>query len=156
MADKIWASDQLSEKHGLVNSYDVILLSLLFGLLLGIIYLIAVMIAPKLMTYAVFFLAALVLLAAGLTILLKPVNLFNPHFWNIILGVFLILFGLFLVVFFICYSHEIELSAIFMSHANIFLKETILVFGYIPLFLLFTAGLFVLFLWQYIAFGTFY
>ena len=105
MADKIWASDQLSDKHGLVNSYDVILLSLLFGLLLGILYLIAVVLAPKLMTYAVFFLAAVVLLAGGLVILIKPVNVINPSFWNIVLGVFLILFGLFLVLFFVCYRN---------------------------------------------------
>ena len=43
-----------------------------------------------------------------------------------------------------------------MNHANIFLKETVLVFAYIPLFLLLTAGLVVLFVWQYVAFGTFY
>ena len=43
-----------------------------------------------------------------------------------------------------------------MVHANNFLKETPLVLGYIPLFLLLTAGLVVLFIWQYIAFGTFH
>lgn len=42
-----------------------------------------------------------------------------------------------------------------MHHANIFLKETPAVFAYIPLFLILTAGLVVLFVWQYVAFGTF-
>ena len=93
----------MSEKHGLVNSYDIILLSLLFGLLIGLLYLVFMMIAPKLMTYAVFFLATIVLLIIGLVILLKPVNLIQPNFWNIVIAAVLILFGLFFVIFFLCY-----------------------------------------------------
>jgi hypothetical protein len=156
LVDKIWNSPQLAEKHGLISSYDVILLSLLFGLLVGMVYLVLVMIVPKLMTYAVFFLAAIMLLVIGLFIFLRPVSFFQPLFWNYIIAGLLILFSLFLVIFFLCYRREIELSSIFMVHANNFIKETPLVLAYIPLFLLLTAGLVVLFVWQYIAFGTFH
>jgi hypothetical protein len=59
------------------------------------------------MTYAVFVLAALVLLASALYILIKPVTLFgsNNNFWNILLVVGL--FILFLVYLFYigCYKN---------------------------------------------------
>lgn len=41
-----------------------------------------------------------------------------------------------------------------MNYANIFLKESFGVFGFIPLFLIFSFGLVVLCVWQYVAFGT--
>jgi hypothetical protein len=43
-----------------------------------------------------------------------------------------------------------------MKHSDIFLKETPLVYLYIPLFIILTIGLLVLIIWQYIAFGTQY
>lgn len=43
-----------------------------------------------------------------------------------------------------------------MQHGNTFLKSDPMVFAYIPLFLFLTAGLIVLIVWQYIAFGTAY
>ena len=41
-----------------------------------------------------------------------------------------------------------------MEYGCQFLKQTPVVFAYIPLFLLFTAGLLVLIIWQYVAFGS--
>lgn len=41
-----------------------------------------------------------------------------------------------------------------MVYANTCLKETPAVYAYIPLFMIFNFGLFVLCVWQYVAFGT--
>lgn len=41
-----------------------------------------------------------------------------------------------------------------MYYSNVFLKENLIIFAYIALFLLLSAGLVVLCIWQYIAFGT--
>jgi hypothetical protein len=43
-----------------------------------------------------------------------------------------------------------------MNYGNKFLKSDCKVWLYIPLFLILTAGLIVLIVWQYIAFGTTY
>ena len=69
-------------------------LSLLIGLLIGIIFLALVMLAPKIAIYLVFIGAFIVLLFAGIFILAKPVRFFHPNFWNILLGIILIIAAL--------------------------------------------------------------
>ena len=130
------------------------LLSLLIALFVGIIFLVLTLICPKPMVYIAFILVFIVLLFAGIFVLAHPVKFFNPDGWNIVFGIFLILVALCFIGYICCYRKELELSAIFMDHATKFLRETPLVFAYIPLFLILTFGLIVLIVWQYVAFGT--
>lgn len=46
------------------------------------------------------------------------------------------------------------MASIFLTHSNNFLKDKPILFAYIPLFILFSFGLFVLCVWQFIAFGS--
>ena len=152
----MWNSPQTQVKYSILKSMDVMWLSLIIALCLGIIFLVLVSLAPKVMIYLVFVGAFIVLMFAGIFILAKPVSIFHPNVWNIITGILLIIASLCFLAYIGCYRKELELAAIFMKHANTFLKETPIVFAYIPLFILLTIGLVVLCVWQYVAFGTQY
>lgn len=156
IADHLWSQPQISIKNSILQSIDIILLSLLFGLCVGIIYMVLVTCCPKIMLKLVFVGVFLLLLFAGIFILAKPINFFHPNVWNILLGVALIITGLVFLAYMACNSRELQLAGIFLEHGNIFLKTDPLVWAYIPLFLILTAGLIVLIVWQYIAFGTVY
>lgn len=104
VADHIWTSPQLSVKSAILNSIDVILLSLLFGLLLGLIYLGLVVCLPKLMIRLAFIGAFVVLLFAGIFILAKPVQLFSNNLWNILLAVLLIIMAITFLIYMLCYN----------------------------------------------------
>lgn len=106
------------------------------------------------MTLLSFSFAFLILLASGIYIILRPVHLFGADILTIVLAVGLVLVGVAYVMYMIFYKKEIELASIFMEHSNSFLRESYLVYLYIPLFLVFTIGFLVLITWQFIAFGT--
>jgi hypothetical protein len=124
------------------------------GFLVGLLYLALVGCFPKYMTLLSFGLGFLVLLASGLYIIFQNVHLFGNNIWTVILAVLLILLGIAYVFYMIFYRKQIELGSIFIHHSNNFLRESYLVFLYIPLFLCFTIGFLVLIVWQFIAFGT--
>jgi Ca2+/Na+ antiporter len=154
VANHIWSQPQISVKDSILHALDVILLSLLFGLCIGIVYMALVACCPSTMVKFVFVGVAILALFAGIFILVKPIEFFYPKIWNILLGVALIITGLVFLLYLCCHSREVALSGIFMNHGNRFLRSDCLVWLYIPLFLLLTLGLIVLILWQYIAFGT--
>jgi hypothetical protein len=154
LSDHIWSQPQISIKNSILNSIDVILLSLLFGLCLGIIYMVLVTCCPKLMIRLVFIGLFVLLMFAGIFILAKPISFFNPNVWNILLAVALMLTAIIFLIYMGCNGRELNLAGIFLEHGNTFLKTDPFVWAYIPLFLLLTAGLIVLVVWQYIAFGT--
>jgi hypothetical protein len=76
--------------------------ALFIGFLVGLLYLALVGCFPKYMTLVAFGLAFLVLLAAGLYILFRPVQLFSPYFWNILIVVGLILVGIGYLIYMSC------------------------------------------------------
>lgn len=104
VAKHIWESPQLSVKDSILNAMDIILLSLLFGLLLGSIYLVLVVCFPKLMIRLAFIGAFLALLFAAILILAKPVYLFSNNIWNILLAVLLLLMAITFLMYMFCYS----------------------------------------------------
>lgn len=154
LAENLWSQPQLSVKNSILNSLDLIMLSLLFGFCLGVIYMVLVACCPKIISKLVFVAVFIALLIAGIFVLAKPVRLFTPNIWNILLGVALIIAALVFLIYLACHSRELTASGIFLDNANKFLAADPLVFGYIPLFIILTFGLIVLIVWQYIAFGT--
>jgi len=138
----------------LTHGYDVVRFSLLAGFLVGLLYLALVGCFPKHLTNFSFGLAFLILLASGLYISLRPVHLFGNNIWTIILAVILIILGIAYALYMIVYRKDIDLGSILNYHSNNFLKESYLVYLYVPLFLVLTIGFLVLICWQFIAFGT--
>ena len=82
---------------------DVIWLSLIIALCIGILYLVLVALAPKPMIYLAFIGAFIVLLFAGIFMLAKPVHAFHPNFWNIFIPIILIIAGLAFLIHLGCY-----------------------------------------------------
>ena len=154
LANKIWNSPQLEIKNSILHSIDLILISLLIGLCLGIIFMMLVLCCPKLMTFLVFVTTFILLLVAGILVLVQRVSIFSPNVWNILFGVFLIISALCYLAFLGCFRKELKFAGVFMHYGCQFLKQTPIVFAYIPLFLLFTVLLLVLIIWQYVAFGS--
>jgi len=106
-SQKLFSQEQLGTKLTLVYGYDVVLFTLLIAFLIGILYLVLVSCLPKIMTYAVFVLAALVLLASALYIILKSVSLFgnNNSLWTILLVAGLFIVFLVFLFYLGCYKN---------------------------------------------------
>ena len=88
-----------------MGGYSTILLTLLIALGVGIIYLAAFILLPKIMTYAVFILAFVTLLIAGIILIVQPIKLleYSNSVWNLILGIILIIVSIILLIFFFCH-----------------------------------------------------
>lgn len=105
VANHLWTSPQIAVKDSILHSIDLILLSLLFGLCLGIIYMAMVTCCPKPMIRLVFVGVFIALMFAGIFILAKSVQFFTPNVWNILLAVALILTAISFLVYMFCYSN---------------------------------------------------
>lgn len=104
VANHLWSSPQIAVKDSILHSIDLILLSLLFGLCLGIIYMAAVTCCPKPMIRLAYVGVFISLMFAGIFILAKPVQFFSPNVWNILLGIALILTAITFLIYMICYN----------------------------------------------------
>lgn len=122
------------------------MISFVVALCVGLLYMILVACFPKLMTFAAFILAFIVLAVVGILMLTKPIQIFTG-FWHIFFAVVLMLFAILFLIFFCCYQKELEVAAIFMHHGNNFLKQNPLVYLWIPVFLILNFGLVVLCVW---------
>ena len=130
---------------------------MLIALCVGILYLVMMLLLPRPMTFAAFFLAFIVVIIGAVLLIVQPITLldYDSNTWNLILGVFFILLGLLILMFFFCYQQEIELASIFIFYSNVFLKESPAIFLYIVLYIICSFGLCVLCIWQFLAFGTY-
>jgi hypothetical protein len=80
---------------------------------------------------------------------------FNNHgTWKIIIAVVCFLLAIIIFSMFWFYSNELRLQGIFLDYACRFLHDASGTFAYIPLFLLLTAGLIALFVFQHLAFSS--
>lgn len=109
-------------------------------------------------TYLAFIMAFACLLAAAIILIVQPIKLLahDSNTVNILLGILFIVVAVVILIFFFCYQQEIELASIILNYANVFLKENIVIFAYIPLFAVMSFGLVVLCVWQFIAFGSYW
>lgn len=156
--NRLWNNHILSDKVSLLGGYAAILWSLLIGLCIGVIYLIAVVLLPRMITYLAFIMGFACLLTAAIILIVQPIKLlaYESNTPNILLGILFIIVAVVILIFFFCYQQEIELASIFLNYANVFLKENIIIFAYVPLFAVMSFGLVVLCIWQFIAFGSYW
>lgn len=75
----------------------------------GLLYLVLFILLPKIMSYLVFILCALTLLAAAIILLVQPIKLmaFENNTWNIIFGIILIILAIFIFAYIFCQSQEL-------------------------------------------------
>jgi uncharacterized membrane protein HdeD (DUF308 family) len=97
------------DKLSLIGGYDVILLAIPIGICVGLLYLIAFVLLPRMMTYFAFILAFGSLLAAAIILIVQPIGLLSRQSdtWNIIIGVVFIIVAVCLLIFFFCHQQEI-------------------------------------------------
>jgi hypothetical protein len=151
-----WSNPTFTAKMSGMHAYEIMLIGLAIGACVGLIYMIVFVLLPKITTYLAFVFCSLTLLAAGIVVIVQPIKLlaFSGNVWNIIIGIGLILLAICFMAFVFCQGREIELASIFLTYGNVFLKENFVLFAYILLFILFSFGLVVLCVWQFISFGS--
>lgn len=105
LKEKFWENEEFREKFDLVGAYDAIEWSLLIALCVGILYLLVVVLLPRVMTWAVFILASLLVLIGAIILLVQPIKLLDFHSstGNIVLGIIFIIMAILILVFFFCY-----------------------------------------------------
>lgn len=103
---RFWDNRILSEKMSLLGGYDSIIMAMIIGVCIGLIYLIAMVLLPRIMTYMAFILAFASLLTAAIILIAQPIKLlsYTTNTWNIVLGIFFIVLALCLLIFFFCYQ----------------------------------------------------
>jgi len=90
----------------------------------------------------------------------RVIHLINLRWWTggnsikIITAVVCFLLAILLLVMICMYSSEVKFQGIMLEYAVRFLNENPFTFSYIPLYLIFTAGLFALILWQAACFSS--
>ena len=120
---------------------------------------------PRLAPIVAFALAVIALIAFGVLLLTL-----SGGYWSggnavkIIAAVVCFVLAILLIVMGCMYSSEVKFQGVMLDYSTRFLNENPCTFAYIPLYLIFTAGLFALILWQqacfsswwgkYIGFGT--
>lgn len=104
--DRMWSNHILQDKLSLLGGYDAIMWSLAIGTCIGLIYLLATVLVPRVMTYLAFLLAFACLLAAGIILVVQPIKLLSGDNsgWNVAIGVIVMAVAVLLLVFFFCYQ----------------------------------------------------
>lgn len=110
---------------------------------------------PKVMAGAAIFLGSLTLVAGGIILLVdNAAGWENYGPWRIIIGVFLLIFGVIFFITMFLYKRRIKITGVFLSYAARFLAQKPVNFIFIPIFILLILGLIVLCLFQYLAFSS--
>jgi hypothetical protein len=108
------------------------------------------------------FAANISIVVGSLTLIAGAVVLFidNGNGWQyygplrIIIGVFLIFFGVIFFVMIFFYKRRIKITGVFLSHAGKFISQKLINLIFIPIFIIFLVGLIVLCLFEYLAFTS--
>ena len=155
LRNEILENTHLSNKYNFLNRYDVIRISLLVALALGVLWMILVQLCPKIMTGVAVGLGCLVLFAGGLLLLIDNAKgTEGVGFWRIIVGIVLIGFAILFFLMLFMYRRRIKIAGVLLSYASKFLGERPVNFIYIPIFLALTIGLLILCVFQYLAYSS--
>ena len=138
-----------------MNRYDIVRITLLLALALGIIWMVLVQLLPRVMAGVAIGLASLILLIAGVLLLAdNSAGWENNGAWRIIIAVFCIFFAIFFFVMLCIYKRRIKIAGVLLRYAAKFLAERAINFVYIPIFIALTIGLIVLCIFQYLAYSS--
>lgn len=151
---KLMQNANLGQKWGFMNNYDVIRLSLLLSLLVGIIWMSLVQCSHRSFAVVTVVAASLLLLAFGIILLADNQAVWNNSAWRIIIAVFCLILAMFFLTLVFCYRRRIKITGVLLFYAARFLAIQPVNFGFIFISLLFTIGLLVLCLFQYLAFSS--
>lgn len=144
----------LGYKWGFLNNYDVIRLSLLLSLLVGVIWMCITQCVPRQVSIAAIFFASCLLVAFGVLFILDNDSGWEGSAWRIVLGSVLIVLGVFFFTMLILYRRRVKITGVLLHYAANFLNFQPINFIFIPIFLVLSVGLIILCLFQYLCFSS--
>ena len=143
------------DRYQSLANFDSIKLSLLLAVGAGILFLLLVQCAPTLMVYLSVTLGGLSFVALGVLLTIFGSGQYdNLRIARIIIGALFIMFGIILVLALCLLKKDLKLCALFLKYAGLFIRNNYSVLLTIPVFLLFTASILALFLFQLLAFWS--
>jgi uncharacterized membrane protein HdeD (DUF308 family) len=92
-----------------MHGWEVAVIALGIAACVGLLYMVAFIIIPKIMVYMAFVLSALALLTAGILMMVQPVKMLSLEnsTWNIIIGIILIVVAILMAMFLFCQDREL-------------------------------------------------
>ena len=144
----------LKDSWEFMNDYDVIRLSLIFSLLMGIVWMAFTQCIPKNIAILAMGLASLMLLGLGVLFVIHNDAGWGNSPWRMITASILILFAIFFAVMICLYKRRIKVTGVLLHYSAAFLSSQPVNFIFIPVFLACSVGLIVLCLFQYLAFSS--
>lgn len=135
--EELVGGTQLFSRRGFLNSWDSIRFCAVLGVAAGLIYLVLAQLCPTLMNWIGIVGGGLASLALGVMVLFyRSVYFDGMKVGRVLLGVFLILTGLYLLVSAFLKQRQIRLNGVFLDHASRMLTISWGVVFFIPFFLL--------------------
>ena len=145
----------LQDKWSFLGTYDVMRISILLSVGVGIFWMVLVQLLPKIMAPTAIFLGSILLLGAGVLLIAdKPTGWEDRESWRIIIAIFLILFSMLFFSMLCLYRRRIKIVGVLLEYGGKFLASQSINFLYILAFIAFTLGLLILCLWEYLAYSS--
>lgn len=146
-------TDNLQAKWNFLYIYDSIRISLLVALVLGCLWVLLVQCMPRAIASIASVLAILALATLGVLVLLGKLH-GTSTVVNLVVGFLFLAMALLFACYMCCYRLRGKLVSIFLDWAARFFKERCIYFFLTFVFILLTAGLIVLCLFQHLAFTS--
>lgn len=138
-----------------MNSWDSIRFCSILGVVIGLVYLILVQLCPQVMNWVGIVGGGVASIALGIVILIyKSIYFDGMNTGRIILAVFLILIGLYLLASACLKQRQIRLNGVFLDHASRMVTINWAIVFFIPFFLLLILGLITLTVFELFSFWS--
>lgn len=148
-------NSQLFNRRGFLNSWDSIKFTSIFGVIAGLVYLVFVQLCPQTMNWIGVIGGGLASIILGITIILyKSVYFDGMNTGRIILAIFLILIGVYLLISACLKQRQIRLNGVFLDHASRMVTINWGMIFFIPFFLLSVFALIVLTIFELFSFWS--
>ena len=123
LRDEILNNTNLNNKYNFLNRYDIIRITLLVALAIGILWMVLVQICPRIMAGVAIGLGSLLMLVGGIHLLIDNDEGWSggAGFWRILIAVLLILFAILFFVMLFMYRRRIKIAGILLHYAAKFL-----------------------------------
>lgn len=117
--DKLIKNAGLQGKWNFLGTYDVMRISLLLALGIGIVWMILVQVIPRIMAPAAIFMGSLLLLTAGVLLFADNAHGWEGlEAWRIIIAVFLILFSVLFFAMLCFYRRRVKTAGVLLHYAG--------------------------------------
>jgi hypothetical protein len=148
-------NSQLFNRQGFLNSWDSIKFSALLGVILGLVYLLLVQLAPRIINWVGVIGGGVAAIVLAIVLLTYRSTYFDGmRTGRVIFSIILFLVGLYLLISACLKQRQIRLNGVFLDYASRMTSINWPVFFYIPFFLLLVFALVVLTIFELFSFWS--